>query len=36
MHRENSPAELEQDALAEVGCSVETDADEGSHGGGEE
>lgn len=36
MHRENSPAELEQDVLAEVGWSVETDADEGSHGGGGE
>lgn len=36
MHRENSPAELEQDALAEVRCSAETDADEGSGGGGEE
>lgn len=32
MHRGNS-AELEQDALAEVRCSVETIADEGSDGG---
>lgn len=36
MHRGNSPAELEQDALAEVRCSVETIADEGSDGGGGE